>query len=73
MELQETDIEELAKILDEQVRVEAEDMVQVLDILTKRSENLDQDIVVKQRHRFEVLEEKVKTLLEERTLSGGNN
>lgn len=73
MELQETDLEELAKILDESVRVSPEDMLAVLEILDKRTENLDEDIVVKQRQRFELLEEKVKTLLEERTLSGGNN
>ena len=48
-------------------------MLQVFGILDKRTENLDSDIVVKQRQRFELLEDKVKTLLEERTLSGGNN
>ena len=50
-----------------------EDMTAVLEILDSRVVNLDSDIVVKQRQRFEVLEEKVKNLLEERTLSGGNN
>ena len=48
-------------------------MTAVLEILDSRVVNLDSDIVVKQRQRFEVLEEKVKNLLEERTLSGGNN
>ena len=73
MEQPETDLEELARILNDSVRVSPEDMAQVLEILDGRVSNLDSDIVVKQRQRFEVLEEKVKTLLEERTLSGGNN
>ena len=73
MEQPETDLEELSRILNENVRVDPEDMQSVLDILDSRVQNLDSDIVVKQRQRFELLEEKVKTLLEERTLSGGNN
>ena len=73
MEQPETDLEELARILNDSVRVSPEDMAQVLEILDGRVSNLDSDIVVKQRQRFEVLEERVKTLLEERTLSGGNN
>ena len=73
MEQPETDLEELSRILTETVRVNPEDMAAVLEILDNRTSNLDSDIVVKQRQRFEVLEEKVKTLLEERTLSGGNN
>ena len=73
MEQPETDLDELSRILTETVRVSPEDMAAVLEILDNRTSNLDSDIVVKQRQRFEVLEEKVKTLLEERTLSGGNN
>ena len=73
MENPETDLEELGKILSETVRTNAEDMLPILEILDNRKSNLDQDIVVKQRQRFELLEEKVKTLLEERTLSGGSN
>lgn len=48
-------------------------MTAITEILESRVKNLDSDIVVKQRQRFELLEERVKTLLEERTLSGGNN
>jgi len=73
MENPETDLDELGKILSETVRTNADDMLPILEILDNRKANLDQDIVVKQRQRFELLEEKVKTLLEERTLSGGSN
>ena len=73
MENPETDLEELQRILTETVRTNPDDMLPVLDINDNRKKNLDQDIVVKQRQRFELLEEKVKTLLEERTLSGGSN
>ncbi len=73
MENPETDLEELQRILTETVRTNPDDMLSVLDINDNRKKNLDQDIVVKQRQRFELLEEKVKTLLEERTLSGGSN
>ena len=59
--------------MNDSVRMNPEDMTAVLEILDSRVVNLDSDIVVKQRQRFEVLEEKVKNLLEERTLSGGNN
>lgn len=73
MEQPETDLDELAKILNDSIRMNPTDLEKNLEILEKRTENLDSDIVVKQRQRFELLEEKVKTLLEERTLSGGNN
>jgi hypothetical protein len=45
----------------------------VMGLLNARKENLNQDIVVKQRKRFMILEEKVKQMLESRTLSGGEN
>ena len=73
MELPETDIDELAKVLSNSVQVNPDDLLSVLGILDNRTKNLESDIVVKQRHRFELLEEKVKTLLEERSLSGGSN
>jgi hypothetical protein len=44
-----------------------------MDLLSGRVTNLNQDIVVKQRQRFELLEDKVKTLLEQKALSDGNN
>jgi len=42
-------------------------------MLKSRVENLSLDIVQKQRKRFMVLEEKVKQMLESKTLSGGEN
>ena len=69
----EANLEELAKTLDSKVKWSDSVMECVLKILTKCLENLDSDIVVKQRHRFEVLEEKVKTMLEQKALSDGNN
>jgi len=41
-------------------------------MVNKRTELLDQDIVLKQRKRFEQLEEEVKILLEQKALNGGN-
>ena len=73
MELPETELEELARSLNEVIQLAAEDQEAVLAIFDNRISNLESDIVVKQRQRFEVLEEKVKALLEERSLSGGNN
>lgn len=49
MEQPETDLEELAKILNDNVRTNPEDMASVLEILDSRVGNLDSDIVVKQR------------------------
>ena len=49
MEQPETDLEELAKILNDNVRTKPEDMMSVLEILDSRVSNLDSDIVVKQR------------------------
>ena len=42
-------------------------------MLKLRLENLASDVVEKQRKRFLVLEEKVKQMLETKTLSGGEN
>ena len=49
MEQPETDLDELAKILNDNVRTNPEDMASVLEILDSRVGNLDSDIVVKQR------------------------
>jgi hypothetical protein len=73
MEMPDANLEELAETLDSKVKCSDAVMEGVLAILSKRLENLDSDIVVKQRHRFEVLEEKVKTMLEQKALSDGNN
>lgn len=40
--------------------------------VTERTEYLDKDIVRKQRKRFQVLEEKVQQLQEDKSISGGN-
>ena len=45
----------------------------MISILGKRIEHLENDVVTKQRSRFELLEARVKELLEERALSGGGN
>lgn len=73
MEQPETDLEELARVLRESIRLNPSELEKNLEILENRVKNLESDIVVKQRQRFELLEEKVKSLLEERSLSGGNN
>ena len=73
MEMPDTNLEELAETLDTKVKTADEIMEGVLKILEKRLLNLDSDIVVKQRHRFEMLEDKVKNMLEQKSLSDGNN
>ena len=40
--------------------------------VTERTEYLDKDIVRKQRKRFQVLEEKVQQMQEDKSMSGGN-
>jgi hypothetical protein len=72
MEQPDTNLEELAEILDAKIKTAPESTEGVLKILENRLSNLDQDIVVKQRHRFEMLENKVKTMLEQKALSDGN-
>ena len=72
MEIPETDLDELSELLSSKVVVSQDKTVKVLELLTSRVTNLDQDIVVKQRQRFELLEDKVKALLEHKALSDGN-
>ena len=72
MELPETDLNELATILVDKVSVSEEVSQRVNAILGERIEHLENDVVTKQRSRFELLEARVKDLLEERALSGGN-
>ena len=60
MELPETDFNELNDTLSHKIKVDAACEEGVLGLLTARVENLTQDIVVKQRKRFMILEEKVK-------------
>ena len=73
MELPETDLNELNDTLNIKVKVDHATEEGVITLLKNRIENLNQDIVVKQRSRFQILEEKVKEMLERRTLSGGEN
>jgi hypothetical protein len=73
MELPETDLNELNDTLNTKVKVDHATEEGVITLLKNRIENLNQDIVVKQRSRFQILEEKVKEMLERRTLSGGEN
>ncbi len=73
MELPETDLNELNDTLNTKVKVDLTAEEGVITLLKNRIENLNQDIVVKQRSRFQILEEKVKEMLEKRTLSGGEN
>ena len=73
MEMPDTNLEELAETLETKVKTSDEIMEAVLKMLEKRLSNLESDIVVKQRHRFEMLEDKVKTMLEQKALSDGNN
>ena len=52
---------------------QVEELVSIVETkITERLEYLEKDIVRKQRKRFAVLEEKVKQLQEEKSLSGGN-
>ena len=73
LELPETDLNELNETLTNKVKIDTATEEGVIGLLNARKENLNQDIVVKQRKRFMILEEKVKQMLESRTLSGGEN
>ena len=65
MELPETDLNELNDTLNTKVKVDHATEEGVITLLKNRIENLNQDIVVKQRSRFQILEEKVKEMLEQ--------
>ena len=64
--------EELGQQIREGVRVDEEDEAAIESRINERIEYLDKDIVRNQRKRFAALEEKVKQMLEEQSLSGGN-
>jgi hypothetical protein len=52
---------------------QVDELVGLIEIkVTERTEYLDKDIVRKQRKRFQVLEEKVQQLQEDKSMSGGN-
>ena len=57
-------IDELFDLLANKIKIDGKVEVDVMDILSKRFDLLEQDIVLKQRKRFEQLEVEVKILLE---------
>ena len=60
MELPSTDFEELSELLKNKIKTNVEREEPVFKLLSNRIDNLQHDIVIKQRNRFQVLEEKVK-------------
>jgi hypothetical protein len=72
MELPDFKVEELFDLLVNKVKIAPPIEDEVNEMMTNRLQLLDQDIVVKQRKRFEQLEEEVKILLEQKALNGGN-
>jgi hypothetical protein len=56
----------------EGVKAAAEDEAAVETRMNERLEYLEKDIVRKQRKRFAALEDRVKQMLEQQSLSGGN-
>jgi hypothetical protein len=64
--------EELGQRSSEGVPVPEEDEAAIETRINERLEYLDKDIVRKQRKRFAALEERVKQMLEQQSLSGGN-
>lgn len=73
LELPEANFDEISDLMSSKVKVSEEVLEKIDSLLAARIENLDSDVVVKQRARFELLEEKVKQMLEQKALSGGNN
>lgn len=65
-------VDEILDLLLNRVKIGASIEDEVQEMINKRTELLDQDIVLKQRKRFEQLEEEVKILLEQKALNGGN-
>jgi hypothetical protein len=72
MELPDFKIEELYDLLVNKIKIAPSIEDQVLELIKNRVELLKKDIVLKQRKRFEQLEEEVKILLEQKALNGGN-
>ena len=59
MEMPDVNLDELAEILENKITASDEIQEDVLQLLLKRGENLENDRVEKQRKRFELLEEKI--------------
>ena len=68
-----TSLEELGQQVKEAVKVPEDDEAAIETRINERLEYLNKDIVRKQRKRFAALEEKVKQMLEQQALSGGNS
>lgn len=68
-----TSLEEFGVRVRDGVKVPEDDEAAIETRVNERLEFLDKDIVRKQRKRFAALEEKVKQMLEQQTLSGGNS
>ena len=64
MELPESKIDELFDLLANKVKISEKIEVTVMELIKNRFELLEQDVVLKQRRRFEQLEVEVKILLE---------
>lgn len=67
---------ELEDILQNKVKLgsaQVDELVGLIETkVTERTEYLEKDIVRKQRKRFQVLEEKVQQMQEDKSISGGN-
>ena len=63
-------LDELAELLENKISASDEIQEDVLQLLAKRGENLENDRVEKQRKRFELLEEKIQKRLEQKSLGG---
>ncbi len=67
---------ELEEILQNKVKLGSSQVDELVGLIeskvTERTEYLDKDIVRKQRKRFQVLEEKVQQMQEDKSISGGN-
>lgn len=65
-------LEQLGNRVRDEVKIAEEDEAAIETRINERLEYLDKDVVRKQRKRFAALEEKVKQILEEQSLTGGN-
>lgn len=72
MELPDFKVDEIYELLLNKVKIADNIQQDVQDMIKNREDLLDKDIVLKQRKRFEQLEEEVKILLEQKALNGGN-
>ena len=63
---------ELEDILTNKVKIQDEVIGVIENKYAERLEYLDKDIVRKQRRRFQMLEEKVQQMQEQKQMTGGN-